>query len=260
VLDLLLAGGTVAVVVVYARGWSRSTTPPGRVLAFAGGLAVVLVAVASPLERAAETSLTDHMAQHVLLLVVAPPLLVAARPGRTLARGAPRALAAVVRAGGRATRHLVGTHAVALPLGAVALQAALVGIWHLPGPFDAAAHDGALHALEHASYLASSLVLWSAVAWAARRGLAAAALLCLFATALVCTALGAAMTLAPAPWYSVYAHGRAGAALADQQLAGVVMWGFSNVALVVAAVALFGRWLADLERRIPSRLRPDGLR
>jgi putative membrane protein len=258
--DLLLAAGTLAVVVVYARGWRRSTTAPARVLAFAGGLAVVLVALASPLERSAETSLTDHMVQHVLLLVVAPPLLVAARPGRALARGVPGALAPALRRGRRAARHLAGTRAVVVALGAVALQAAVVGGWHLPGPFDAAVHHGGLHALEHASYLASAVALWSAVAWAARRGHAAVALLCLFATALVGTALGAAMALAPAPWYGPYAHGSAGAALADQQLAGVVMWGFSNVALVVAAVALFGAWLADLERRTPSRLRPDGLR
>jgi cytochrome c oxidase assembly factor CtaG len=77
-----------------------------------------------------------------------------------------------------------------------------------------------------------------------------------FTAGLACTALGALLVLASSPWYPAYAHRDMSAALADQQLAGIVMWGFANVALAVAAAVLVGTWLSGLEHVVPSRLRP----
>jgi cytochrome c oxidase assembly factor CtaG len=69
----------------------------------------------------------------------------------------------------------------------------------------------------------------------------------LFVAALPGTALGAALTLASNPWYAEYPS------MADQQLAGVVMWGFAGLAYVLVAACLFGIWLAGLERETPAR-------
>jgi cytochrome c oxidase assembly factor CtaG len=52
------------------------------------------------------------------------------------------------------------------------------------------------------------------------------------------------MVLAPRPWYPTYATGRFSSALADQQMAGVVMWAFGGMAAVIAGAVLFASWLA----------------
>jgi cytochrome c oxidase assembly factor CtaG len=163
-----------------------------------------------------------------------------------MARRAHRAVHTTARRGGL------------VPL-AVAGWIAVMAVWHLPGPFDAAVHTPVLHGLEHATFLAASLTLWWAVAHAAALGRVGVAVLGLFVSGLACTALGALLVLAPSPWYPAYAHAGVTAALADQQLAGIVMWGFANLALVVATAVTVGLWLTGLERRSPSRLRPRSL-
>jgi putative membrane protein len=82
--------------------------------------------------------------------------------------------------------------------------------------------------------------------------------LLLFATGMPAAALGAVLTLAPAPIYS--ADALAGPdPLADQQLAGLVMWVPMDVVMLVVAVTLFLRWLVSLDRRTPPErdLRPE---
>jgi cytochrome c oxidase assembly factor CtaG len=81
-----------------------------------------------------------------------------------------------------------------------------------------------------------------------------AGVLLLFVTTLPMNALGLLMTLARSPWYAAYVHhGAVRAALDDQALAGVVMWGFGGVAALVGAFALFVAWLDSMERTSPGR-------
>ena len=93
------------------------------------------------------------------------------------------------------------------------------------------------------------------IAWATAHGRAVVSFFCIFAAGLACTALGAALALSSTPWYSAYTYRSAGAALADQQLGGMIMWGFGNLVLVVAGAVTIGAWLFGLERRTPARLR-----
>jgi cytochrome c oxidase assembly factor CtaG len=134
---------------------------------------------------------------------------------------------------------------------AILVQSVALGAWHLPGPFRAAADHALLHALEHATFLATALLFWWAATGAGRRSRRGLAVLAVFAASLPATALGLLMTLASTPWYPH--EGTAAAALRDQQLAGVVMWGVGNSILTVAAVACFASWLAGLERFTPAR-------
>jgi putative membrane protein len=118
--------------------------------------------------------------------------------------------------------------------------------WHAPALYDAAVDHEALHILQHLSYLATA----TAFAWVVGVGSThrhGGAVPVLFAAALPGTALGAALTLAGTPWYAAYGS------MADQQLAGVVMWAFAGLAYVLAAACLFGLWLAGLERETPGR-------
>ena len=113
--------------------------------------------------------------------------------------------------------------------------------WHAPVLYGAAVDDKAVHAVEHVWFLGAGLLFWGA--W--RRGwpaVGAPVSSAMFVAALPGTALGAALTLAPRPWYPMYPS------LEDQQLAGVVMWGFAGAVYVVAAGVVFGLWLAAEDR------------
>ena len=208
---------------------------------FGAGLAAVAVALVSPLDGRAHASLTAHMVQHVLLLAVAPPLLVAASPMATLLAGIPAAARGLVGQGWTAAgTELRSSRWPAWVTAAAALQTAVMWAWHAPALYEAAVRVPALHALEHLSFLGAGLLFWAtmAAAVATRRGSGVPAL---FVAALPGSALGAALTLAGRPWYPAYPS------LDDQQLAGVVMWGFAGTVYVVAAGVVFGLWLAAEE-------------
>jgi len=181
--------------------------------------AVAAGAALSPLARSrADASLTAHMVQHVVLLVVAAPLLAAAR--RPAADASPLRLWPLVAA--------------------VALHAGLMVAWHLPPAFDGAERVDALHVLEHLSLLGTAVVFWWAVGLGSRPP-HRSSVLAVFAASMSGVGLGAALTLASEPWYAS-ARG-----LPDQQVAGVVMWAFAGLVYLGLGVLLFVRSLGDAE-------------
>jgi len=238
----------------YATGLSRAWRSAGRgrlvhlsqARNFAAGELVLAVALLPPLATSAHESLTAHMVQHVLLLVVVAPLLALGAPLPTLLWALP---AGWRERGSAAWRRALRSHGrswAAWVGGALLVQSLVMLAWHAPVLYQAAMHHEVLHVVQHVSYLATA----TAFSWAVGLGSAhrhGAAVPVLFVAALPGTALGAALTLAGSPWYSEYPS------LADQQLAGVVMWGFAGVAYVLAAACLFGIWLAGLERETPAR-------
>ncbi|MEA2827711.1 MAG: putative rane protein [Actinomycetota bacterium] len=238
----------VAAAGTYAVGWRRAVVDPdgtGRrrwqPWLFGAGLATVAVALVSPLDGRAHIRLAVHMVQHVLLLAVAPPLLVAASPGPTLLAGLPAAVRDVARHGWTLVRdELRSARWPAWTAAAVVVQTAVMWAWHAPGLYQATLHRPELHALEHLTFLGGGLLFWATMAAAVgtRRG---SAVVALFVAALPGSALGAALTLAATPWYPAYPS------LDDQQLAGVVMWAFAGTVYVVAAGVVFGLWLAAEE-------------
>jgi cytochrome c oxidase assembly factor CtaG len=156
-----------ATAVVYARGWRalRAQMPqrftPARLGAFLAGLAAVFVAVASPLDAFAALLLQVHMAQHLLLMMIAPPLLWLGAPAAPLLRGLPSPIAKAwlgpfLAAPGlrRAARALVH------PVASWTLFALTVLAWHLPGPYQLALRAPAWHQAEHLSFLAAGLLFW----------------------------------------------------------------------------------------------------
>ncbi len=195
--------------------------------------AVAAVAVAlGPLEAAADRSLPTHMVQHLLLLAVAAPAAVVA-----LARPpGPGTLVAAVR--GRAWGWWLAA--------ATAVHVAAVASWHLPAAYELALRVPLAHAAEHATFLAASAGLWLAALHLRRGPAGAGGVIALFVAALANTALGAAMALAPVPWYPSYGSGAE--ARAGQQMAGAVMWGVGGALAAVAALALFATWLHRAER------------
>jgi putative membrane protein len=211
----LLALGTVAYTVGVRRLWRRAGFGRGlgvvHVASFGLAMSILLVALLSPLHHLAEERLWAHMVQHELLMVIAAPLLVAARPLVALRLPLPKWLSD--------------------PLVAWIAHAAAIWLWHVPGIFEAAAHHEALHFAQHASFLVSALMFWWTVF--ARPGAGVASL---FTTMLHTGALGALMALSNRSWYAGYA-------LEDQQLAGLVMWVPAGAAYPLAALLLLGRAL-----------------
>jgi cytochrome c oxidase assembly factor CtaG len=227
-----------------------------RTGAFLAGLAVVAVALAPPLDGAAGRRLSAHMVQHLLLVLVAAPLLVAGRPGAVVLGALPvEARARLGRVGHRRRWRLV-RRAVTHPV--VVLTVAVGGFWawHLPALYDAALHHAPLHVAEHATFLVGAGLFWSVVLDPGPRRRLGLPATCgfVFAAMLVNIWLAAGLTFSTTPLYPAY-QGVAGGgpALADQQLAGVIMWLPADVVYFVTLLALLRRLLADLGRRMRRR-------
>jgi cytochrome c oxidase assembly factor CtaG len=236
----------------YASGRRRRHRPgpPGALALTIGGFAALVVALVSPLDALAGELASAHMVQHVLLVLVAAPLLAAAGASATIATGAPRRLRLGVL---RLRRTMPGvSRAWRSPsvLPAVWLaHAATVWFWHAAGPYGAALDHDLVHALEHATFTLTALAFWSAVVHAARstedaaRGRAAFAV---FTMAFQSVLLAALLTFATTPWYDGYLDRTTTwglEPLADQQLAGAIMWVPAGLVYVGAGIALAVGWV-----------------
>lgn len=246
-----LAASAVAYAFGVRRAWAAAGVGRGirlvQATSFAAGLLTILVALVSPLDALAATLFSAHMGQHLLLILVAPPLLIAGNPGVALLWLPARDGRTALMRWWRRSALRDAWHFLTSPASAWTLHAAAVLAWHLPPAFDAALRSEAVHALEHASFLGTALLFWwPLVHPAGRRRLGyAAGLLYLFGMFALSGALGALLTFAPAPIYA-YGPGTAAwglTALDDQQLAGLIMWIPAGAIYVIAAGVLVLRWL-----------------
>jgi cytochrome c oxidase assembly factor CtaG len=255
--------GIAAAAAVYGWGVARlwRAVGPGRgvsgwrALAFAAGLAAVGAALASPLDALAEGLFWAHMIQHLMLVLVAAPLLVLGAPLQPLlwTMDAPaRRRLGLWWNRRRLLPALVGL--LTTPLVAWMLHAGAAWAWHLPGAYLAALGDERVHALEHATFLGTALLFWWAVLQPAGRRRMDRGMTVLY----VVTAgmqgglLGALLTFAGRPFYpgqSAVAAARGLTALEDQQLAGLIMWLPAGLAYFAAAAALFLLWMRAEEAR-----------
>jgi ubiquinol-cytochrome c reductase cytochrome c subunit len=130
-------------------------------------------------------------------------------------------------------------------------------LWHLPGPYQAAVRNEWLHALEHASFLATAVLFWSGVIQprARRRVGYGPAIAYAFVVWMISGGLGAILSFATHPLYpdlAPNANNWSLSPLADQQLAGLIMWVPAGLVYLVAMASLFLRWMKSLERRMPK--------
>lgn len=254
--DPLLTVPLVLSAVLYGVGAGRiarrSTTGVAthrrRTWLFALGWLSLAASVVSPLHEAGERSFTAHMVEHEILMLVAAPLLVLARPLGAMLWALPAPARHGLATAGRwpALRGL--WRGLNEPVTATLLQAAALWIWHVPGLFDLALRHDGWHIAQHLSFFISALFFWSAMLDARRRGYPIGLpAVCLFVTSLIAGALGALMALSNSPWYPRYAElGLAPFGLTpveDQQLAGLLMWIPGGLVHAAAALALVGQAL-----------------
>lgn len=238
----------LALVLVYAaraRTLTRKRRPLRRLrrISFGAGVAVLLLALISPLDWYGENRLLwVHMIQHLLLGDLAPLLIVLGLTGAVL-----RPVLAVP--GLRRLRGLAHP-LVALPLWTVDLY-----VWHLPLLYQAALRHDAIHALEHACFFGFGALMWAAVveplpgpAWFSAGWKAAYTLVVRVAEMV----LANIFIWGGAPFYAYYVrleHGSAGAALTDQRIAGLVMFVEGSFVTLLAFGWLFMRFVAESEAR-----------
>jgi putative membrane protein len=237
--------------------------PVWRAATFAAGLLLLALALLSPVDALGGVLFSAHMVQHVLLMMAAAPLLALGAPAHlwlwALPLAARRRLAHWWR---RQPALAAALHWLRLPLAAWLVSALAMWLWHVPAWYEAALADEAVHMLEHVTFLGSAWLFWDVVWGASRRSVLAegTAILLLFTTALHSGILGALITFAPTPWYQNYATTTAAwglTPLADQQLAGVIMWVPAGMVYLGATLALLGLRLAQLERQdSPAAARP----
>jgi putative membrane protein len=223
-----------------------------RALFFFSGWTVLALALVSPLHAAGARSFAAHMLEHELLMLVAAPLLVLSAPVGVALWALPAPARHALGAIGHAPGWLMLWDACAGLLGATALQAVALWLWHAPALFGLALAHRGWHVAQHACFMATALLFWHAV-WR-QRGRAGPVVLALFFTATVSGALGAFMAFARSPWYAAYAAlGLAPMGLTpleDQQLAGLLMWVPGGLVHAGAALWLLARGLRTDDRAI----------
>jgi putative membrane protein len=205
---------------------------------FAGGLAVLLVALDSGIGAGADERLSAHMVEHMLIWLAVAPLLVAGAPVRLalFASGTTgrRRLGRALRA--RPARALTG------PVVSTALFSTVIVLTSIPAVFDLTVEDDLVHVAEHALYLVTAVLVWAPLIGADplphRVGLAGRCW-CVVACMVPMAAVSVWLLVAGAPVYAPYrvALG-APAALADQRLAALIMLA---AALPALGLALAGR-------------------
>ncbi len=207
--EVLLAAILTLGAALYAVAWWRVRATeyrvaPWRSLCFVAGELTIAAALLSPLGRLAEVSLTLHMLQVALLMAVAAPLFVLARP-----------LAGLLRL--PAPAPLLGWFAPA-----VALLA-----WHIPAALGAAQGSTSLRAAEHATLLLAAILFWVALIRGWEGGMTFRGTnIFVASTAGYLLVLGFVFFLAPVLLYPSYDQPSifGMTALEDQGLAGVVLW------------------------------------
>jgi putative membrane protein len=217
--------------------------------AFAGGWLTLAVALISPLHRLGGALFSAHMAQHELLMVVAAPLIVTGRPIIPVLWALPLSWRRTAGVWSAAWPMNAAWNWLTLPFAAWMLHALAIWLWHAPALYQATLTSGAVHTLQHVSFLGTALLFW----WTLLQGREGrigrpAAVIYLFTTAAHTSLLGALLTFSSRLWYPIYQASTGPWSLTpleDQQLAGLIMWVPAGVAYLIAALALAATWLSE---------------
>jgi cytochrome c oxidase assembly factor CtaG/polyferredoxin len=260
----------VAVVAaLYVRGWSRLHVEAPhkytveRLAAYVCGLSALLLALESPLDAFGSLLLEAHMVQHLLLIVVAPPLLLWSQPALPILRGLPRTaftdgLGPFLGWHGLQALGRRVTHPVVCWL---AMAGTLV-FWHMPRWYDLALSSSAWHEVEHSCFFYSAILFWWPVVgvWPGESRWPRWLMVPYLVLAdVVNTGLSAWLVYSTRVVYRTYelAPRVAGiSALDDQSTAGAIMWVPGSIALLIPAMILMMQALNGTRARrtdFPSR-------
>jgi cytochrome c oxidase assembly factor CtaG len=277
--------GCLVAVILYVRGWymlvkeeqfkkaTRVTTPARtssdtgvyqswfwRGIYFLGSIFVFLLTASTPIDVLSGSLFWVHMIQHLLLLVVMAPLLVAGAPLIPVWLGLPTWVRSLVKASarpkvGRAFYRLGNLVGRWLRQPAISCVLLVLGtwIWHWPPLYDFALTHDAIHDwAEHITFQAVSLLFWTQVipSYPLRPRLGYIGRIgCLGFAIAQNIILAALLGFAQAPLYAPYAHlatlSGSLSAIQDQQFGAGIMWTFGDLPFGIAFSILIQQWLAS---------------
>jgi putative membrane protein len=245
VIGLVLLGGLFVF-------WGGLKAPRRHVASFAAALLVLFVSLNGPLHNLSDRYLfSAHMAQHLLLTLLFPPLLLYGTPGWVVRPIlAVRGVMPVARV-------------LTRPVVAASVFTAPIVLWHVPAFYEAALRNHSLHILQHLVFLTTAVIMWwpilSPVPELPRIPYPGQ-MLYLFLLGLPMSLTGALITLSGAVLYPFYAEAPRVWAdigpLADQQIGGLLMWVIGGLALWGAMTVVWFRWSVwegrgEAERAVP---------
>ncbi|HEV3232766.1 MAG TPA: cytochrome c oxidase assembly protein [Candidatus Dormibacteraeota bacterium] len=218
--------------------WHRRADRPAdsRPVCFWLGLLAFFVALVTPLDSASDRYLLSaHMAQHILITMVGPPLLLAGLPSLESTR-----LGALPRF-------------ILNPWVAVTLFNVDLLVWHWPALYQATLENEGLHIIEHVTFVATAFVFWWPITGPATRGGARLSRLMkvgyLAFAGVPPTVIGVILAFVPRVLYPFYMVAPrlvpALSPLVDQQLAGILMFGIGNLIYFVPLSYNFIRLLEE---------------
>ncbi len=221
----------IVAALLYLRGWFRRRHRHDRVkgwraASFVLGLILIWMATASPLAELDHEMLTAHMAQHLLLMTFAPPLILFGTSPKFLVRGLLHP-----------------------PLCWLAAAATLVA-WHIPSVFMLGMRSQTWHGIEQASFLAAGLLFWWPVIAPSQKASTWpewSILLYLFLATLPCDILSGFLVFCDRVVYPAFLSSPRSfgmSALEDQQCAGALMWTCVTVAYLIAGAVFTARLLS----------------
>jgi cytochrome c oxidase assembly factor CtaG len=233
----VLVTGASALVIYVAAFRDR-----GRLGWFAAALAVFLLTLLSPLNTLADGYLfSAHMAQHILLLLIVPALLLFSLP-RTLSLA-------------------VGPRVFAHPLVGWLAGVGAMWFWHAPALCNAAVASRPVHALQTVSLLVLGSVFWRQILAPREEECLSPprAIFYLFSACIACSVLGIIITFSPVTVCSIYMMpltDRLGMLQTirtawgfsperDQQIGGLLMWVPMCLIYLTAILAQMVRWFAQ---------------
>ncbi len=254
VLVLLLTGG------VYTLGWLRLRKRGRGVLAsrwrlvsYLGGLVAIALALLSAIDVIQSLLFFMHMIQHLLLVMIAPPLLLLGSPMVFLLWGLParwRWAASGLLA--RKAPFRQGFRRVTTPAISWFLFVIILIGWHDPNAYNAALKSEWVHDLEHLTFFVSGMLFWWHVVGAAprihRHFTYPFRIVYLLGALPFNMFLGVVLAFASEPYYSHYTTVPrlwGVTALADQQIGGVIMWVPGSMMYLIAIIILVARLLDE---------------
>lgn len=219
---------------------------------FFAGVYCIFFALVSPLDELGDAYLfSAHMVQHLLLTIVAPPLMIVGMPDWLLQ---PLLNRRVIYKVGRFLTY---------PAVAFVIFNVNFWLWHAPVLYDATLYDPNLHILEHITYIVTGVIYWWPVFSPLNEGWPRLSmggqLLYIFLGGMPTVLLGAGLTFMN-PLYEPYIHAPRAWGLSpatDQQLGGLIMWIPANIAYIIVASVFFIRWMQaqDEKQRVEEARR-----
>ncbi|MCL4559934.1 MAG: cytochrome c oxidase assembly protein [Chloroflexi bacterium] len=242
--------GSAALVAAYLYAVRGHLTR--KAIFFFSGMLVLLIALLSPLDILSDTYLfSAHMVQHLLLIMIASPLLILGIPAEVAARLLEYPLINRIE------------KILRRPLLAWFLGIGTIYIWHVPLFYNATLANENIHAFEHLTFIVTAVIFWWPIftPLVSHRLPPMAAITYLFAAAAGSSVLGLILTYAKPGLYPDYLQPEDTLGIlplirqdwgitpaVDQQIGGLIMWVPGSGMYLLAQIVVLERWFSQPDR------------